>query len=175
LILISFYLKEWEKSKEYLKKIIEIRPEEIKEILKVAFSQKAYQIILEEIFQRRELKLEESLLEVIEDGEVNINWVKDFSAEKKARQTEFLQRKVRKGEKIKSKEQRILELAEKVLSKIEEREKIELKKALKKAREKEALAVSQFEPLEFDELEEAALRAERKIRKRKPKYKEEEQ
>ena len=126
LVNLSFRLEEWEKGREYLRKIIEIDSVQVKEIFEVAPSKEAYQIILEEIgrrmggVQKRDSKLEESLLSVLGDGKINLEWAKETLIERKESQSRFIQRKIRKKQKVKPKDYLILEAIEKGLEKIKE-------------------------------------------------------
>ena len=120
LVNLSFQLEEWEKGREYLRKIIEVDSGQVKEILEVAPSKKAYQLIFEEVFQKRDSKLEESLLSVLGDGKINLEWAKETLIERKESQSRFIQRKIRKKQKVKPKDYLILEAIEKGLEKIKE-------------------------------------------------------
>ena len=122
LVNLSFGLEKYEEGREYLRKIIEVDSGQVKEILEVATSKKAYQIIFEEIFQKREPKLEEGLLQVLGNGRVNIDWAKDILTEKGVKQLDLIQRKTRKKKKVSQRDRWILEIIEKGLSKIKEAE-----------------------------------------------------
>ena len=163
----SLSKKNWEKGREYFRKIIEINPDQIGEILEEVSFKEAYQIIFEEIFRRKEIELKEDLLKILEEEKINIEWAKALLVEKKEKQSDFIQRKIRKGKKVTPRERWILGLAEKGLSKIKEIEEIKRIEE-EKAEEKETLVVSQIEPAEFEEWE-ATLKAARRMKKRKPK------
>ncbi len=120
LVNLSFQLEEWEKGREYLRKIIEVDSGQVKEILEVAPSKKAYQLIFEEVFQKRDSKLEESLLSVLGDGKINLEWARETLIEQKESQSRFIQRKIKKKQKVRPKDYLILEIIEKGIEKIKE-------------------------------------------------------
>jgi len=132
LVNLSFQLEEWEKGREYLRKIIEIDSGQVKEILEVAPSKKAYQVIFEEIFQKRDSKLEESLLSVLGDGKLNLEWAREILIERKESQSRFIQRKIRKKQKVRAKDYLILEAIESSLKKIKERVEKEKEEIIQK-------------------------------------------
>lgn len=120
LVNLSFRQKDWEKSREYLRKIIEIDSVQVKEILEVAPSKEAYQIIFSEILQKKEL--ETDFLEALGNGKLKEDWAKEILTEEKEKQANFIRKKIKKKKKVRQKDYWILEIIEKGLDKIKEAE-----------------------------------------------------
>ncbi len=113
--------KDEEKSREYLRKLLEVDPYQIKEILEAAPVKETYKIILEEILRsHKERDIETSLLQALEEGQVNRDWLEDLLIETERREKAAARRRIRKKKKITGKERWVLELIGKALMVIEE-------------------------------------------------------
>lgn len=122
LLFVLIYLsKDEEKSREYLRKLLEVDPYQIKEILEAAPVKETYKIILEEILRsHKERDIETSLLQALEEGQVNRDWLEDLLIETERREKAAARRRIRKKKKITGKERWVLELIGKALMVIEE-------------------------------------------------------
>lgn len=64
--------------------------------------------------------MEESLLSVLGDGKINLEWARETLIEQKESQSRFIQRKIKKKQKVRPKDYLILEIIEKGIEKIKE-------------------------------------------------------